>query len=110
MPEFARAILESDVSAFTRVPGVGKKMAQRIVLEVKTRMGQDPEMSKILGESEGGAEPELEGDDVYEALISLGCSPAEAKKAALHARKELGEDAPANELTRVALRSLARVK
>jgi Holliday junction DNA helicase RuvA len=107
--EFGRAILESDVNAFTRVPGVGKKMAQRIVLEMKTKMGQDPELSKILGESDAGdAEPA--GDDVYEALIALGCTPPEAKKAAAHARKELGADAPDNELVRVALRSLARVK
>lgn len=106
--EFGRAILESDVNAFTKAPGVGKKMAQRIVLEMKTKMGQDPELSAILGEGDAAvAAPE--GDDVYDALISLGCTPAEAKKAAAHARKHLGDDAPAPELVRVALRSMARV-
>ncbi|MBI2432362.1 MAG: Holliday junction branch migration protein RuvA, partial [Candidatus Hydrogenedentes bacterium] len=107
--EFGRAILESDVSAFTRVQGIGKKTAQRIVLEMKNKMGQDPELSKILGEP-GQGEPDLAGDDVYEALISLGCTPPEARKAAAHARKELGDSAADNELVRVALRSLTRVK
>lgn len=107
--ECGRAILENDVKAFTRVPGVGKKLAQRVVLEMKTKLGQTPELSAILGETEA-AEASLEGDDVYEALISLGCTPPEAKKAATTARKELGGDARAEELVRVALRSLARVK
>ena len=107
--EFGRAILESDVKAFTRVGGVGKKMAQRIVLEMKTKMGQDPELSAILGEPDRAAE-DMAGDDVYEALISLGCTTHEAKKAAAQARAELGEAAADNELVRVALRSLARAK
>jgi holliday junction DNA helicase RuvA len=104
-----RAILENDVAAFTKVPGVGKKLAQRIVLEMKTKLGQTPELSAILGEAQA-AETPLEGDDVYEALMSLGCAPAEAKKAAAGARKLLGEGARDEELVRAALRSLARVK
>ncbi len=104
-----RAIMENDVTAFTKVPGVGKKLAQRMVLELKTRMGQTPELNAILGEPQT-VEPSLEGDDVYEALISLGCTVAEAKKAATGARKELGEQARPEDLVRAALRSMAKVK
>jgi len=105
--EFGRAILESDVTAFTKVAGVGKKMAQRIVLEMKNKMGQDPELSAILGEdTDASADPA--GDDVYEALLSMGCTPPEARKAAAHARATAPEDAPEAELVRLALRSLAR--
>jgi len=106
---FGRAVLESDVKAFTKAPGVGKKMAQRIVLEMKARMGQDAELSAILGEPEGPEGP-VEGDDVYEALISLGCTGGEAKKSSAAARKELGEEASDEDLVRAALRSMARVK
>lgn len=106
--EFGRALLENDLKAFTKVPGVGKKLAQRILLEMKTRLGQDTELSAILGEPAGEAIPG-EGDDVYEALISLGCTPAEARKAAIHARKQLGGEAAPEELVRAALRSMARV-
>ena len=104
--EFGRAVLESDVKAFTKIPGIGKAMAQRIVLEMKSKLGQDPELSAILGEPEN-LDDAHEGDDVYEALCSLGCTAHEAKKAAARARKELGKDATDEELVRVALRSLA---
>lgn len=108
--EFARALQHNDVGAFTKVSGVGKKMAQRIVLEMKSKLGQDPELSAILGEEPGAAEAATDGDDVYEALLSLGCTPAEAKHAATKARKALGDDATDEDLVREALRSLAKVR
>jgi holliday junction DNA helicase RuvA len=106
--EFGRVILESDIAAFTRVPGVGKKMAQRIVLEMKAKLGQDTELRAILGEPAVVSESD-EGDDVLAALIALGCTDAEARKAAAKARKELGTEVNDEELVRAALRSLARV-
>jgi Holliday junction DNA helicase RuvA len=108
--EFGRALQDSDVAAFTKVSGVGKKMAQRIVLEMKSKLGQDPELSAILGETPNAAEAVPEGDDVYEALLSLGCTPAEAKNAATKARKALGDDARDEDLVREALRSLAKAR
>lgn len=105
---FGQAVLENDVKAFTKVPGVGKAMAQRIILEMKTKLKQNPDLNAIIGEPEK-ADAAPEGDDAYEALISLGCTPAEAKKAVLNARKTAGDDAPDEEVVRVALRSLAKV-
>lgn len=106
--EFGRVILESDIAAFTRVPGVGKKMAQRIVLEMKAKLGQDAELRTILGEPQADEEP-AEGDDVLAALVALGCTEIEARKAAAKARKELGSEASDEELVRAALRSMARI-
>ena len=105
--EFGRAVLESDVNAFTRVSGIGKKTAQRIVLEMKAKLGQDAELSAILGETDERATPD--SDDVIAALCSLGCTLAEARKAATAARKQVGAEASAEELVRAALRSMARV-
>lgn len=104
--EFSRAVLENDVSAITKVNGVGKKGAQRIILELKAKMGQDAELNQLLGEPESAPTPET--DDVIAALCSLGCTLNEARKAAGRAREELGESAPDEELVRVALRSLAK--
>ncbi len=106
--QFGQAIMTSDVAALAKTPGIGKKLAQRIVLETRTRMGQAPELSAILGETKE-AETPPEGDDVYEALISLGCTPAEARKAAAAARRQLGADARDEDLVRAALRSMARI-
>jgi len=104
---FAMAIQEHDVAAVTRAPGVGKKLAQRIILEMKNRMGQHPELNELLGAPDS-IKTAGEGDDVYEALISLGCTPVEAKKAATYARESMGEDATDEDLVRAALRSLAK--
>ncbi len=106
--EFGRAVQQNDVKAFTRVSGVGKAMAQRIVLEMKSKLGQNPELSAILGEPEEDAA--LAGDDVYEALLSLGCTPLEAKRASTRARKQLGTEATDEDLVRAALQSMAKVK
>jgi Holliday junction DNA helicase RuvA len=102
-----QAVVNNDVTAFTKAPGVGKKMAQRIVLEMKAKLGQDAELEAILGE--GPAQAIAEADDVIEALCSLGCTQAEATRAAVIARKQVGDDAPDEEVVRAALRSMARI-
>ena len=105
--EFGQAILTSDVTTITKVPGVGKKTAQRVILELKAKMGQDAELSAILGEDADIDDPG--SDDVQAALLSLGCTPVEAKKAAAKARKTLGKKATDEELVKSALRSMAKV-
>ena len=106
--EFGRALLESDVDAFTKIAGVGKKTAQRIVLEMKAKLGQDAELKAILGEDADSANGH-DRDDAIEALLALGCTPGEAKKAATGARRDLGDKAAAEDVVKAALRSLARV-
>ena len=105
---FGQAVLENDVKAFTKIPGVGKAMAQRLILEIKTKLKQNPDLNAIIGEPES-ASVEQEGDDAYEALVSLGCTPQEARKATLAARKKLGDDAKDEEVVRAALQSMAKV-
>lgn len=107
VPEFGRAILESDVKAFSKVSGIGKKTAQRVVLEMKAKLGQDAELSAILGEREAEASPET--DDVLAALCALGCTVNEARRAAAHARKQLGDGATDVDLVKAALQSLRKV-
>jgi Holliday junction DNA helicase RuvA len=103
---FGRAVMQNDVAALTRVSGVGKKGAQRIILEMKAKLGQDAELNAILGEPD---EPTPDSDDVIAALCSLGCSLGEARKAANAARKKLGEDAAPEELVKAALRTMSKV-
>lgn len=103
---FGRAVLDNDVNAFTRISGIGKKGAQRIILEMKAKLGQDAELGAILGEKE---EAIPGSDDVIAALCALGCTLNEAKRAANAARKQLGDEASAEELVKAALRSMAKV-
>jgi len=105
---FGQSVLANDVAAVSKAPGVGKKLAQRIVLEMKAKLGQDAELGAILGED--ATVGESSGDDAYEALLSLGCTPQEAKQAVTKARKSLGKDAADEDVVRAALRGLARTR
>jgi Holliday junction DNA helicase RuvA len=67
---FRRAVSVGDVGALTVVPGVGKKVAQRVVLDLKDRLG---------GEDVVVVDGPLA--DVREALLALGLSPQEASEA-----------------------------
>jgi holliday junction DNA helicase RuvA len=65
-----RAIVNGDAAALTVVPGVGKKVAQRVVIELRERLGGDADLP-----SEGPLA------DVRDALLSLGLTPLEAVEA-----------------------------
>ena len=69
--DLASAVATEDTAAFSRVPGVGKKTAGRIVLELKGQLGHEWEVA-------AGADGSPE---VIEALTSLGYSIAEAREA-----------------------------
>ncbi|HOE65480.1 MAG TPA: Holliday junction branch migration protein RuvA [Candidatus Hydrogenedentes bacterium] len=105
--EFGRAVQQNDVTALTKISGIGKKMAQRIVLEMKAKLGQDAELDAILGAPESAED--ADSDDVVAALCSLGCTLGEAKKAAQSARKKLGSDASDEDVLKAALRFMAKV-
>ena len=68
-----RAVIAGDADALTVVPGVGKKVAQRVVVELRDRLGGEAELPV-----DGG--PVV---DVREALVSLGLTPQEAAEASL---------------------------
>ncbi len=76
---FAQAVRERDAAALTRIPGVGRKIAERLIVEMRDRLEQAgaapaDAMAAALGAS-AGAETEA-----YGALVSLGYKPAEATR------------------------------
>ncbi|MFN2544967.1 MAG: Holliday junction branch migration protein RuvA [Actinomycetota bacterium] len=88
-----RCVATGDVTALTIVPGVGKKVATRVVMELKDRLGSDVEPVGPLAE-------------VREALLALGLSAQEARDA-LAALTPNG-DKPVEELLRQALKAVGR--
>jgi holliday junction DNA helicase RuvA len=96
-----RAVVAEDVAALTVVPGVGKKSAQRMILELRERLGGPgdgvPGGVTLPGDARG---------EVREALASLGYAAAEAQ-AALDALPDEPGTSP-EQLLREALRSLGR--
>ena len=89
-----RAIVNVDTAALTVVPGVGKKVAQRVVIELRERLG---------GEAELPSEGPLA--DVRDALLSLGLTPVEAAEAL---RGVEADGRTADDLLREALQKVGR--
>lgn len=78
--DFARSVQEGDAATLTRLPGVGKKTAERLIIEMRDRL---KEVSTAMGLKPIVSEAaQLAGakDEAIEALISLGYKPAEAEK------------------------------
>lgn len=100
---FARAIVENDLGYLSRIKGVGKKTAERLVVELREKMV--PYVSDAKPAS--GAAPLPVGknsQEAIQALMVLGCRQAVAEKAIAEAMKELGKDAGTEDLVRVGLR------
>ena len=79
--ELITNVQESDVDALTRIPGVGKKTAERLIIELRDKLGQAAKNDlfstpTVLRQIQADPRQEAEA-----ALISLGYKPQEAAKA-----------------------------
>ena len=105
MRDLSVAIVTGDVTALSRAPGIGKKTAQRIALELKDKVTQadiNQPTGKTATPTSGAAADNFA--EAIEALTALGYSAIEARDALSHVEDK---DAPADELIRLALRAMA---
>ncbi len=102
---FARAIVANDLTYLSKIKGIGKKTAERLVVELREKMSPY---------TQGGTSVPVEGSvelpegqairDAVEALVVLGCKLAVAERAIAEAVKEVGEDASTEQIVRAGLR------
>ena len=101
--DFQNQVAAEDVKGLTRIKGIGPKLAQRLILELRERI-----------DSIGDFEPVDSGDsstdsllsEAMGALVGLGTPPAQARKTVAEVIQESGEDAGVEEVIRQALRRL----
>ena len=99
--DLSLALVAGDAAALTRVPGIGKKIAQRLVLELKDKVENEELTGKgasVVPKAEAGPEAEA-----VAALVALGYSGAEAAKAV---SRVAGQATKTDELIFLALKSL----
>lgn len=110
--QFIRCVEARDANALVKLPGVGKKTAERLLIEMTDRIGQlegqfTPMSSETTGENASIATPSTSThdprDEAEAALIALGYKPQEAAKAI----NKVGEEGMASQdLIRLALRNM----
>jgi holliday junction DNA helicase RuvA len=98
---FTRCVQSEDVAALTRVPGIGRKTAERLIVEMRDRLTPPP---PVAGAAVAPAGDSPEGE-AYGALVALGYRPVEATR--LLKAVEPGEYTT-EELIRRALQGAAR--
>ncbi len=99
--DLAQAVAQGDVARLTKVPGVGKKTAERLVVELKDRL-------LALARAAGpGKAPQKGGllDQLQVALVNLGYKPAQAEQVA-EALRDRAEGKGLDELLREALKAM----
>lgn len=107
--DIARCVRDNNIKALTKVPGIGTKTAERLVIELRDRL-----KNWDMPHSDHSAHSEIQqlatNNDVYaeaeSALIALGYKPVDAAKMIASASKQK-PDAKSEELIRLALRSIA---
>lgn len=102
--DLSRAIAAQDKAMVSRANGVGPKLAERIVRELKDKVGG---IAAALGSATVAA-PAGASADAVSALLNLGFKPAEASGAVAAAAEELGPDAGLDALVRLALKKAAK--
>ena len=96
--DIAQAVAAQDSGRLTKVPGIGKKTAERLLLELKGQFGD------ALASSSGGPAHSDTQTDIRQALVALGYSDKDAQLAL----KALPADATVSEGIKLALKALAR--
>ena len=97
--ELAQAVTLQEVARLTRIPGIGKKTGERLLLELKGKIGPD------IGAGVGGA-PVVQStsNEVLQALLALGYSDKEAAIAV----KQVPADSTVSDGIRIALKALSK--
>lgn len=109
--DFVRCVQHDDVNALVKLPGIGKKTAERLIIEIKDKLGDwgDLPVSGTANKSTSTARDNSH-EEAETALINLGYKPQDAARAVVAATKileESGQVPDSESLIRAALRNMS---
>lgn len=104
--QIARCVNEDNVSALVKVPGVGKKTAERLVIELRDKLTAPAAGGDLLSPAPSAGPAAGADSEAESALIALGYKPAEATRMVAAAKKAQPQ-ANAQELIRLSLKKVA---
>ncbi|GIH17367.1 Holliday junction branch migration protein RuvA [Rugosimonospora africana] len=104
-----KAIANGDLTTLTRVPGIGKKGAERLVLELRDKIG--PVALTGSADASGSVSPTAWPEQVRQGLIGLGWTASQADQAVATVAESLDDEIPPVQvLLRQAIRLLGRAR
>lgn len=77
---FQRCVQEGDTGSLVRLPGIGRKTAERLVVEMRGRFEGEPGLQEVMAQTSPGARVIDPREDALQALIALGYRPQEAQR------------------------------
>lgn len=98
------AVAAGDWKRLTAAPGVGRKLAERMTVELRGKFGEPPEEDQAPSGAEGYAGAAGVVHEAAQALMALGHNPAQAEKLAVKAAKQLGTEGSVQDVIKVALK------
>lgn len=102
-PELAQAVVGEDRARLNKVPGVGKKTAERLVLELREKLLK---LGPVEAAKGSGNSPHADGEKLMGALTNMGYRPSEAERAVSALKERLGRES-LSDLLRAALAELS---
>ncbi len=103
LPSLEAAIRAGDINALARCPGIGKKTAERLVVELRTKVGGGANTTATPGAAAEAGAASTPHRDAVAALMALGYKSSDADTAVRRAAVALGADADTSALIRRAL-------
>ncbi len=103
LSDLAAAVERNEVARLTKVPGVGKRTAERLIIELKDKLSHIAIVTPLSGAAGGAGAAAM--SEALQALISLGYKPHEAERVLAGVPKGLND---AEDIVRAALKGLAQ--
>jgi Holliday junction DNA helicase RuvA len=104
--EFARTVRENDVAAMTRMPGIGKKTAERLIVEMRDRLTEWDDAEAAAALPGATHSTSAMGKEAETALLALGYKPQQAARAVAMVLKSDPEVPDSESLIRLALKGM----